>query len=102
MAPLIPILLPLIPGIIQGVEGILKSKKGPEKKDIAVEMASVALRKLREDGVFTGSEGAREVSDLVQTVFDVMKSTGSLREEKEGATPSGQRVVFEGVMRTIG
>ena len=101
MAPLIPLLLPLIPSIIQGVEGILKSKKGPEKKDIAVEMASVMLKKLRENGTFNGPEGAREVADLVQTVFDVMKSTGTLREEKEGSEPTGQRVVFEGTLRTI-
>ena len=101
MAPLIPLLLPLIPGIIQGVEGILKSKKGPEKKDIAVEMASAVLKKLRENGTFDGPEGAKEVADLVQTVFDVMKSTGTLKEEKEGAVSPGQRVVFEGTLRTL-
>lgn len=100
MGALIPLLLPLIPGIIQGVEGLLKAKKGAEKKDIAVEMVSVALKKLRDNGTFTGSEGAREVSDLVQTVFDVMKATGSLKEAGSDES-AGQRVVFEGVMRTV-
>lgn len=102
MGALLPILLPLLPGIIQGVEQLFRAKKGKEKREVAVEMASVAVKKAREMGAFDGNEGAQEVAALVEVIFQHMKASGQLQEAKEGeavAPAATQRVIFEGTLR---
>lgn len=104
MGALIPLLGAVIPPLIQLAEDKLGAKKGPQKNGMVVNMASVALKALRDEGMFEGPEGAREVAELVESVFQVMKHLGQLREVKDGqAVPpaAGQRVVFEGVMRQV-
>ena len=99
-------LIPVISRLIHGVEDSIGPGQGTKKKNLVTEGAAPTAKELKSQGILPDDFNVGDVADLVQTVFDVLRGVGILKERKAPpateALESGEYTITISGKATIG